>query len=374
MRQLAFIYGGPSVEHEISILTALQAMSACDVKRNHVIPVYVAQDGRWWTGDALFDRSFYRRPNWSLVEEVMLEAKPGVSGLSRRQGAQIRVDVIFPCFHGHLGEDGAMQGLFELCDIPYTGCNVTASALCMDKFQCKQVLRGNGIPVLEERLLERQDARADIHRCLDYAMELAFPLFVKPAHLGSSVGIARADTRQELLEGLAQAFRYDQQVLVEPCVQNLMEINVAILEGDPPIASVVEVPVASETVLTYSDKYLRGGKSKGGGGMASLVRAVDPADLNPDLKASVLNYAVQAFCALGCQGVVRFDFLCDSQSGALYLNEPNPLPGSLAYYLWDHSEPRLLLTEVIERMIDGAILRKASQAAVQRDMGFAALN
>ncbi len=366
MARVGFLYGGISVEHEISILTALQAMSACDVTCHTVVPIYVCQEGRWWMGDALFNKDIYRKRNFAKLKEITIPPKPG----------SIDIDVFVPCFHGQYGEDGCVQGLLELTGIPYTGCGVLASALCMDKLACKRILRSEGIPVLPERIARRRNARRDIHSLVDQIEEMPYPLFVKPSRLGSSIGVAPAKDRTELLAALAQGFRFDEVLLIEPCMQNLMEINVAVLEGDPPIASVVEVPASTQGVLTYADKYLRGGKGKGTGsgqGMASLVRSINPPSLDVAIKERVRDYALRAFDLLGCQGTIRFDFMMNTVTGDLYLNEANTLPGSLAFYLWSESEPRLLLTEVLERMIAGAIARRTDRACVESNVGFAAL-
>ncbi len=202
-----------------------------------------------------------------------------------------------------------------------------------------------------------------------------FPLFVKPCHLGSSIGISIANDLPSLNAALAKVFRYDDEAIIEPCVTKLLEINVAVMDGEPPLASVVEIPIASEQALTYEDKYLRNNSKVSGGsqGMAGLTRLIDPKDLDPAIKQKVTDYALKAFQLLGCSGVGRFDFIFDLSSNQLYFNELNPIPGSLSYYLWEKSQPPLLYTELIHRLIANAQCRKAQRLALQRDLGFKAL-
>lgn len=386
---LAVLFGGRSAEHEISVITALQAINALDRLRYEVVPVYIAPDGRWYTGDPLLDKGFYRRFSRGQreVTRVTLLPDPTVRGLvpvddkGRFQLADvIPIDVYFLAFHGQYGEDGCIQGLLELANAAYTGCDVTASAVAMDKYQCKAFLKAHGIPVLPSALIPKEEAArglSDVYKRIHATPGLQeFPLFVKPCHLGSSIGVSVARDEVTLGVGLAKAFRYDDRALVEPCVTQLLEINVAVLGGQPLTASVVEIPMASKQVLTYEDKYLRGGDKSGGRraeGMASLTRIIDPKDLDVSVKSKVIDYALEAFRLLDCAGVGRFDFMMDTSSGALYFNELNPIPGSLAYYLWEKSTPQLLYTEVLQRMVQEAVRRRAEKRFLQRDTGFRAL-
>ena len=205
----------------------------------------------------------------------------------------------------------------------------------------------------------------------------SFPLFVKPSNLGSSIGVSRVKNLEELEAGLMKVFRYDLEALVEPCVTNLIEINVSVRDGSEPEASVVEIPNSQSGVLTYEDKYLRGGGKKGrptqAQGMASLVRVVDPSELDPDLKNRIITLAKKAFRVLGCSGLVRFDWMLDGSNGELYFNELNPFPGSLSYYLWDKSRPRRLYTENLNDMLDQAQYRHLQKQDLVKDLGFKAL-
>lgn len=397
-KTVAVLFGGRSVEHEISVITGLEVLGTIDTERYDPTPVYIDARGRWFTGDALTSKDFYRGLPQTLdqVTEVVLLPTPGARGLkvvesqssgfklfSKPKEEVLVVDVFFPAFHGQFGEDGCIQGLFELADVIYTGCNVGASAIAMNKFHCKAILSAQGVPVLPGIIVEKAQAQrglADVRATIVATEGLReYPLFVKPLTLGSSIGVGRAGNEQELTAALAKAFEFDSYALVEPCVTELLEINVSVLEGpDGPTASVVEIPVPSKDTLTYEDKYLRGGKGKKGGpqrvsGMASLSRVIDPEDLDSRIKEMVRAHAITAFKALQCAGCVRFDFMLNLATQQLYFNELNPLPGSLAHYLWAKSKPAVLYTEMLTRMIEAAVQRKEVQRGLKRDLGFKAL-
>lgn len=384
--RIAVLFGGRSAEHEISVITALQAIDAMDLCRYSAIPIYLAPNGKWYTGDALLDKTFYRdlTQNLSKVQEVTLLPDPSIRGFVPRakDGTfypphAITIDACFLAFHGQYGEDGCVQGLLELADIPYTGCGVTASAVAMNKYQCKKFLETHGIPVLPSVRVTKAEALQSLvnvkNKILNTSGLSQYPLFVKPNHLGSSIGIAIAHDDQTLEAALAKGFQYDDEVIVEPCITNLMEVNVAVLDGEPPIASVVEIPISTGAALTYEDKYLRGGNKSGEQGMASLTRVIDPADLDPNFKKRVIDYALTSFSLLGCSGVARFDFIYDKTFEKLYFNELNPIPGSLSFYLWEKSHPQLLYTEVIDRLLKRAFQVSSQRLSLQKNIGFKAL-
>jgi len=392
--RVAVLFGGRSVEHEISVISALQLMLAIDPELYEVIPVYIAPDGRWVTGDTLLDRAFYRSVPDSLasLQEVTLLPKPNVGGLTKIGGgfAQakqalhldseiIPIDVFLPVFHGQYGEDGCIQGLFELANVPYTGSNVAASAITMNKYLCKMFLRQHDIPVLPALCIHRADAIKGVQNATKWIESQAgfstFPLFVKPCNLGSSIGVSRVTEDSELAPALAKVFRYDTMALVEPCVSNLMEINVSIRDANGAHASVVEIPVSQSGVLSYEEKYLRDGGKKSGPsqGMASLTRIIDPPDLDASIREKVIELAIRAFTLLGCSGVARLDFILDLTSGELYFNELNAFPGSCSFYLWVRSKPRILYTQMIDDMIETALRTFAVNATLNRDIGLKAL-
>jgi D-alanine-D-alanine ligase len=386
-KNLAVLFGGRSVEHEISVITALQLINVLDVEKYNPIPVYVAQSGRWYTGNALLNKDFYKKLPASLsqVQEVTLLPVPRIGGLTVLQPKTpnqiIPVDIYFLAFHGTYGEDGCIQGLMEMADVAYTGCDVLSAALGMNKYQCKTHLAAHGIPVLPATVAHRDEGRKSLtavrEKILSTPELQQFPLFVKPCNLGSSIGISVATDIASLNAALVNTFRYDAQAIVEPCIKDILEINVSVLEADEPIASVIEMPVSTSGVLTYEDKYLRGDGSKKTGnesqGMASLTRVIDPQDLNLELKQAALEYAVKAFKVLGCSGVARIDFIIDSSTDKIYFNEINTLPGSLSFYLWVKSNPPLLYTELLNQVIERAEMRQRTKVALRRNEGLKAL-
>ena len=313
------MFGGRSAEHEISVITALQAISAIDTLCYEVIPVYIHTSGKWYSGKKLLDKSFYRNLALSDVQQVTLLPDPTIGGLvpisakgSMHLEKIIPIDVYFLAFHGQFGEDGCVQGLLEMADAAYTGCNVIASSIAMNKYHTKVFLEKQGIPVLSSALISRKAAISSLDEVQRQVLATPglqhFPLFVKPCHLGSSIGISIANDLPSLNAALAKVFRYDDEAIIEPCVTKLLEINVAVMDGEPPLASVVEIPIASEQALTYEDKYLRNNSKVSGGsqGMAGLTRLIDPKDLDPAIKQKVTDYALKAFQLLGCSGVGRF--------------------------------------------------------------------
>jgi D-alanine-D-alanine ligase len=386
-KNLAVLFGGRSVEHEISVITALQLINVIDVTQYNIIPVYIAQTGRWYVGDNLLDKSFYRRLPGSVksAQEVALLPIAGSKGLTylNRSNDTLPIDIYFLAFHGTYGEDGCIQGMLEMADATYTGCGVLPAALGMNKYQCKIMLKAMGIPVLPAASIDRRDAQKSLAAVREQIFATPgleqFPLFVKPCNLGSSIGIGVAKDEQTLNACLVNTFRYDSHAIVEPCIKEIVEINISVLEDDDEITtSVIEMPVSLSGVLTFEEKYLRddGGKKTGGNesqGMASLSRIIDPQDLNPELKQEALGYAKKAFKVLGCSGVSRIDFIIDASCDKLYFNEINTLPGSLSFYLWVKSNPPLVYTELLNRIIRQAEKRQVTKLALKRQEGMRAL-
>lgn len=406
MKNVAIVYGGRSVEHEISVLTALEAAQAIDTTRYKPVLVYIDLHGRWWTGDKLKDRSFYAafhgRPEGAKleVEEVALLPTPGIGGLvkgvkdggllgavsrlfgggPKRDDMLVPVDVWMPLLHGTYGEDGCIQGLFELSELPYTGCPVKAAAIGMSKPTTKALATQAGVPVLPWEVVEaHQWSTKDPGPVLERLQKLGpWPLFVKPANLGSSVGVAKAEDAPALIAALVKVFQHDTQAIVEPCVVDLSEINVSVRRVDgKPVASVVEMPVrrSKSGVLTYEDKYVGpGGKKKApSAGMATMARVTDPKDLPQEYKDAARAHATTVYEALGAQGVSRIDFILDGAKGQLFFNEINTLPGSVAHYLWSASTPSLTYTELLSALVEEAEARKAAERRLSREFGFKAL-
>jgi D-alanine-D-alanine ligase len=394
---ICVLFGGRSVEHEISVITGIQYIEAVDREKYNPIPVYVAQCGKWYTGKELLDKNFYRGlPNClDKLTEVTLLPKPGVGGLtvvSKKSlfasifGSSsdiIPVDVFVPSFHGTYGEDGCIQGLFEMADVAYAGSNVLASAVAMNKAICKAVANQNEVPTLPFVLAYKYEASQSLQNLREKILKTKglekFPLFVKPCHLGSSIGISRARDEVELDSALAGVFKYDEVAIIEPCVTDIMEVNVSVLDGDTRIASVTEIPVGTGGVLSYEDKYMKEGAGKKGKaqsnseGMASLIRVIDPKELAEDTKNKITTYALKLSEALGSSGVGRFDFIIDTGKNEIYFNELNPIPGCFSFYLWEKSKPPIIYTQLINRMIKRALDRKASLSGYEKNTGFKAM-
>jgi len=385
------VLGGVAPEHEVSIISALQAAAAMDRDRFRPVPLYIAKDGTWYTGEGLLDIEGYRDLDALLEDAVpvalqptphgtlkLLEVRDDAGALDRfyRPPRQGTIDVVMPGLHGGAGEDGGVQGLCETFNVPYTGSGILGSAIGMDKVISKQLCQQVGIPVVDYVAFREADWAHREEEGLDRCeAELGYPVIVKPARCGSSIGIARADTRDELDAAIEDAFRYDDKIVVERAVEELREINCSIL-GDGPDAepSVLEEPVASEDeeVLTFQDKYMReeggakegdtgpqtgGAKTSGDGspeGMASLDRII-PAELSDERTAEIRNLAVRLFTLFECAGVARIDFMIDEATGELFFNEINTIPGSFSFYLWDPSG--VPFDELVTRMIEIALDR-----------------
>jgi len=372
--KLAVLFGGKSVEHEISVITALQAVAALDKEKYDVLPVYLTKDNAFYIGENVGKIEAYRDiPALLKQSQQVIPAKIGNKAVLLRYPAKAfgssvlaELDCVFPIVHGTNAEDGTLQGLLRLLGAPFVGCDVTASALGMDKYAQKCVFRHAGIPVLDCVILQAAEYDMDPEAALESIEAFAYPLIVKPVNLGSSVGISKADGREALQRALELAFQFASRLLIEPAVQNLREINCAVLgDADQARASVCEEPLNADEILSYENKYMSGGKAKAGQkspqaskGMASLDRKI-PADISPALAEQIQELAVKAFQALDCNGVARIDFLMDGATGEVWLNEINTIPGSLSFYLWEASS--LPYPQLLDEMIKLAFARARAQ-------------
>ena len=361
---LAVLFGGKSVEHEVSVISAVQAMASINQEKYNIIPVYMTKENEFYTGEKLMDiNSFKDIP--ALLKEctecIMLRSEGKVQLIRQKMkkfGSNVisDIDVAFPIVHGTNVEDGALQGFLQTLDIPYVGCDVLSSAVGMDKFVMKILLKDAGFPVLDCCRFADFDAQ-NIDKCIAQVEEkFSYPVIVKPINLGSSVGISKANDRRELEKSIEEAFEFADRILVEPAVVKLKEINCSVVgDSESAEASVCEEPVQCDDILSYKDKYVAGDKSGGGSkGMATLKRKI-PAEITPEQDEFIRKTAVDAFRYLGCCGVTRIDFMIDMATGKVYLNELNTIPGSLSFYLW---EPKgVKYTELLERMISLALKR-----------------
>ncbi|MBR3900457.1 MAG: D-alanine--D-alanine ligase [Ruminococcus sp.] len=370
---LAVLFGGRSVEHEVSVISAVQAMASMNKEKYNIIPVYMTKKSEFYTGEKLMDINNYKDIPALLKEctECVFVRSEGKVQLIRQKmkkfGSNLisDIDIAFPVVHGTNVEDGALQGYLQTLDLPYVGCDVLASAVGMDKYVMKILLKEAGFPVLDCCRFAAFDLDR-IEECADEVeKKFGYPVIVKPINLGSSVGISKAKDRSGLIKSMEDAFAFSDRILVEPAVVQLKEINCSVLgDSESAEASVCEEPVqaSDEDILSFEQKYVGGGgKSGGSKGMASLKRKI-PADISPEQEETIRTLAVDAFRSLGCNGVTRIDFMIDMATDKIYINEINTIPGSLAFYLW---EPKgVKYPELLERMIQLALKRHRQAAKI----------
>ena len=362
-KQVGIIFGSRSCEREVSIISAVQLMRFIDRDKYDPIPVYIDEKGNWYTGEPLMDIQSFKpfRPEAKGIRKVFPDLSSGSgallyldrgNGLFAREKLEIaaRVEVYIIVMHGMNGEDGTLQGLLEMANVPYTSTAVTGSAVGMDKIAMKLFFRGANLPVLPGVWYTRTEFGREADSVLDHVQEeLGFPVFVKPANLGSSIGVSRADNREKLRNALELAFEYDRRVLVEKGLNKPIELNCSVLGYDGEMkASPIEMPLGQDEFLDFGDKYLGSGGSKG---MASLSRIL-PAPIEDDLKNRIQDMSKSIFRLMDCKGVVRIDYMFDTASENLYITEINTIPGSLAFYLWE--KDGISYPELIDRMIDYA--------------------
>ena len=364
--RVGVIFGGESVEHEVSIITAIQAMNKIDEEKYEVIPIYITKDREWYTGDMLKDIEVYQDLN--LIKRystnVVLYYKNGSYVLQKKNGLLKsivkEIDIAFPIVHGTNVEDGVLQGYLQTIGIPFVGSNVYGSVAGQDKTIMKDIWKEIDLPMTKYVWFYDTDYRQDKDSVLDKIKGLKYPLIVKPATTGSSVGISFCDDINSLKEGIDQAVQYDTKIIVEEVVQNLKEVNIAVMGNyENQKVSAIEEVFSGNNFLTFQDKYIGNGKGKLKGfkkgaikttskGMASANRKL-PADLDPKMQKEIEEIAMKAFKALGSSGNSRIDFLVDEKTNKVYINEINSIPGSLAFYLWDAKD--INFTQVLDNMI-----------------------
>lgn len=370
--RIGMVFGGRSVEHEVSVVTAHQAMAALPTSRYTVVPLYIAKTGQWYTGDVLRDLAKFRD-----LEQLTAEAEPVtfsmntpepgliVARASKRRGwfgggsAQVShepLDVVFPLIHGTHGEDGTLQGALELANVPYVGSDVTASAIAINKVLTKRLLRQADIPVVDEYAFRRAQWQSAADQVVaEVEARFGYPVFVKPVHLGSSIGVSEVGDAAALRMAVDVALTYDSEVMIEPKQEHIVEINCSVLaDGETVRTSVCEQPV-SDGALSYDQKYMQGGKAKGMKGSRRLIPAPIPDELTEAIQAAVQR----TFETIGAFGVARVDVLTRPDEGIFFVNEMNTLPGSLSFYLW--RESGVSFPDLLELLITGAQKRHADK-------------
>ncbi len=368
--KVGVIFGGKTVEHEVSVITAIQAMNKMDEQKYEIIPIYITKDSEWYTGHMLKDIEVYS--DLSLIEKygknIVLYQKGGAFILQNKKFPRTVVtdiDVAFPIVHGTNVEDGVLQGYLQTVGIPYVGSDVYASAVGQDKQFQKELWKNIGLPMTNYTWFYDIDYKNDSDEIIKQVTKLKYPLIVKPATTGSSIGIAICKDEESLIEGIEEAIRYDKKIVVEEIVQNLKEVNIAVLGNyEHQKLSEIEEVYSKENFLSFEDKYFGSGKGKlkggkitgskttGSKGMATADRKI-PAEITDKLRNEVEDIAIKAFKALSASGNARIDFLIDEKAKKLYINEINSIPGCLAFYLWDPKG--VVYSDLLDEMISIAI-------------------
>lgn len=354
-------FGGRSTEHEISVISANQAMAAMNPDKYEIVPIYVSKEGRWYTGRELTTLSNYRHPEELLKKCTEVYMRPvygdfnlySVKKPMFGKDVVATLDVVIPVFHGTNVEDGKFEGVLETIGIPYAGCNTLASANGMDKITMKMILRADGIPVVDYVWMTDRQWTADRDAMIRKVEDtLGYPVIVKPADLGSSIGIGVAHDREQLISRLDDAARFSRRLIVEHMVTALREINCSVLgDVDEYETSVLEEPIKAEEILSYGDKYM-------GGGMHAAQKRI-PAELPDDQAAECRRLAGETFRVLSCHGVSRVDLIIDDDLGKVYVNEINTIPGSLSYYLWEAAG--LPFDQLMDRLVKLALKRRRDE-------------
>ena len=353
--KIAIIFGGRSGEHEVSLNSAKSVLAALDMEKYDVVQIGITHEGAWMTGENAL--AVLRGEADDALNPVILPGDPSLPGIYGKDGVKLdEFDVVFPVMHGTYSEDGTMQGLLEMADVAYVGAGVTGAAVGMDKAIFKDVMVANDIPVVEGVLVLRAEIETDMHTVIGKIEKLGYPVFVKPANMGSSVGVSKCDNRSSLGEGLLEAAQYDRRVLVEKGI-NAREIEISVLGNDFPEASVPGEVEPSREFYSYESKYVDGTSG-----------LMIPAPIPAETAETMREMAIKTYKAIDCAGMARVDFLLDKDKGKFYLNEVNTIPGftSISMYpkLWDASG--LPYPKLIDRLIELALARKAERDRTER--------
>jgi D-alanine-D-alanine ligase len=348
MKTIAVLFGGQSTEHDVSIVTALSTViKPLELTKEYdVIAVYIAKDGSWYWDEKLKDIQMYQ----SGEITTFMQKAPKVhvlfdDGLTLVKSSQFagrkaykKIDIVFPAMHGTHGEDGELMGLLEMAGVAYVGCGVAASAIAMDKVLCKLIAESYKIPTPKMQFISSHDLERSSDKFVEAVnSKLTYPLFVKPAHLGSSIGITRVTDKSHLMNALEVAAHYDDKIIVEEAVHNLIEVTLPIMGNETPIAAFLEQPLLkTEDFFDFETKYMQGGKGgkKGGKSGGAQGYSIIPAELPADTYQKAVDVGFAVYKAIGCSGIARVDMLIDSKTNEVYFNEVNPMPGGLYAHNW----------------------------------------
>jgi D-alanine-D-alanine ligase len=353
---IGVFFGSRSPEHDVSIVTGQLIISGLKKLGHTVIPVYIDKEGRWLIGEGLDKMQIFTQKKVGTLKGVgeyqidlaksqgkIVFTKKGFMG-----GKELVVDLAFPAFHGSYGEEGTAQGLFEMFGVPYVGCDVAASAVSMDKVLNKLVFDALGFPTPKYLSLSKQDWNINKKDHVSNITEtLSFPLFIKPAHLGSSIGITKVKDKKELEFALDVALHYDSKALIEEGIEPMQDLTVCVIGNNEPIASLIQESAYSKDFFSYEDKYLNEGGAQLGNATQNLII---PANLDNDTSEAIRNMAIEIYKGVGCSGIARVDFLYNPKTKKFYTTEINPLPGTIYHHLWEKSGIKLpeLLTKLIK--------------------------
>lgn len=369
--KIGVIFGGRSVEHEISIITGNQAITNINTEKYEIVPIYISKAGLMYTGEKLLKLESFRNLDSLLKELTPITIINDGKNINivrypmKKFGNNIinTIDVAFPTMHGTNGEDGTIAGYLEMLQVPYIGCDMLSASIGMDKIMMRRVLKEANIPSLDYVAFYSTDYIKEEEKIINEIEEkLRYPLIVKAGNLGSSVGIKKAKTNSELKEAIEYSMQFSDRVMVENAIVNLKEVNCSVMGDTSNVAaSECEEPLGSDEILSYQDKYVSGGKTKtgevagGSKGMATLQRKL-PAEISNEMKNEIQELAIKTFKVLGCSGVSRIDFLVDNDTNDIYVNEINTIPGALSYYLWEATGKTF--EKEIDELVDIALKRK----------------
>ncbi len=341
-KTIAVIFGGKSAEHDVSIITAHTPIidTLLTLDEYEVIPIYITKEGLWYSERQMNSIEYFKGD----IQEKLAKLKPLQLSIGERfsivfsgmVSKKIAIDLVFPAMHGTYGEDGSLMGILRMANVPFVGCDMAASAVAMDKVLTKQVVSAAGLPIVRYDWLTQDAWEKDRKSFMDRASILQWPLFVKPVHLGSSIAITKVKDQAELEQALEVAFHYDNKVLVEESVENLIEVTLPIMGNDVLAPASIEHPLNKTEFFNFEDKYLSGGKKGSDSGVNNNYSEI-PANISPDLSKEVLEVGKAVYKVLGCTGIARVDFLIDSKTNQIFVNEVNTLPGSLYHHNWKAS-------------------------------------
>lgn len=364
MLKVGVIFGGRSVEHEVSVITGMQVIENMDKEKFLPIPIYITKEGKWLSSEAFKNFKTFKDGDFSSAKNVMLGCDYGDFNLYINPETKSMfdkkvydtLDLVFFALHGTNGEDGSCQGLVETVGLPYTGTNVLSSSVGMDKVIMKDVYRANGLPVVNYRYYYRSKWRSSKEEVMaDIEKDLTYPLFIKPSNLGSSIGISKVKNKDNLEEALMIAFSYDKKVIVEESVENAREINCAVMGYEENVeTSELEEPLDFKELLTFDDKYVSNKKTPGTKTMRNLLKKDEP------LRDELESLATKAFTSIDAAGNARVDLLVSKDTGKIYINEINTIPGSVAFYLWEPKgySFKNLITKMLEIAQEVDTMRK----------------